>query len=95
VDTRATFPDGAAGSGLAGLRAYIHQHREKDFVDTLCRQILAFGLGRTLLISDDETISAMRDKLAADGYRFDNLIEAVVTSPQFLRKRANTEVIKE
>jgi hypothetical protein len=95
VDTRATFPGGEEGSGLAGLRIYIHQHRENDFVDTLCRQMLAYGLGRTLLISDDETISAMHDKLAADGLRFDNLIEAIVTSPQFLRKRANTEVTKE
>ena len=57
--------------------------------------MLAYGLGRTLLISDDETIRTMRDRLAADGYRFDNLIEVIVTSPQFLRKRANTEVTKE
>ncbi|MDB5290682.1 MAG: hypothetical protein JWL69_1923, partial [Phycisphaerales bacterium] len=32
VDTRATFPGGADGSGLAGLRAYIHERRENDFV---------------------------------------------------------------
>jgi Protein of unknown function (DUF1592)/Protein of unknown function (DUF1588)/Protein of unknown function (DUF1585) len=95
VDTRATFPGGADGSGLAGLRAYIHERRENDFVENLCRQMLAYGLGRTLLISDDETISAMRNKLATDGYRFDNLIEVIVTSPQFLNKRANTEVTKE
>ncbi len=95
VDTKARFPGGGEGSGPAGLRAYIHEHREKDFVDTICRQMLAYGLGRTLLISDDETIRAMRDRLAADGYRFDNLIEVIVTSPQFLRKRANTEVTKE
>ena len=58
VDTKATFPGGGEGSGLAGLRTYIHEHRENDFVDTLCRQMLAYGLGRTLLISDDETLSA-------------------------------------
>ncbi|MDB5289865.1 MAG: Protein of unknown function (DUF1587)/Protein of unknown function (DUF1592)/Protein of unknown, partial [Phycisphaerales bacterium] len=95
VDTRATFPGGADGSGLAGLRAYIHERRENDFVENLCRQMLAYGLGRTLLISDDETISAMRNKLATDGYRFDNLIDVIVASPQFLNKRANTEVTKE
>jgi mono/diheme cytochrome c family protein len=95
VDARATFPSGAEGSGLAGLRTYIHDRRENDFVENLCRRILAYGLGRTLLISDDETVAAMRNKLAADGYRFDNLIEVIVTSPQFLNKRANTQVSKE
>ncbi|HWE97691.1 MAG TPA: DUF1585 domain-containing protein, partial [Tepidisphaeraceae bacterium] len=95
VDARATFPGGAEGSGLAGLRSYIHDRREKDFVENLCRQMLAYGLGRTLLISDDETVAVMRDKLSADGYRFDNLIEVIVTSPQFLNKRANTQVTRE
>ena len=33
---------------------------------------------------DDDTVRAMRAKLAADGYRFGTLVESIVTSPQFL-----------
>ena len=95
VDARVTFPGGLEGSGLSGLRNYIHERRENDFLDNLSRQLLAYGLGRSLLLSDDQTIDAMHEKLSADGYRFDNLIEVIVTSPQFLNKRANTEVTKE
>jgi hypothetical protein len=87
VDTRATFPDGTEETGLEGLREYIKLHRESDFLDTFCRQLLAFGLGRTLMLSDDSTIREMRTKLSASGYRFDSVVESIVTSPQFLNKR--------
>ncbi len=39
VDTRAEFPGGRSGTGLIGLRDYIQDHRENDFVDNLCRKI--------------------------------------------------------
>jgi hypothetical protein len=94
VDTRATFPGGGEGDGLEGLRAYLRERRQDEFVDNLCRKLLAYALGRTLLPSDDELILDMRRKLAANGYRFGTLIEAVVTSPQFLNKRGDGEPAK-
>jgi hypothetical protein len=33
----------------------------------------------------------MKSRLAADGYRFDSLVETIVSSPQFLNKR-NTDI---
>jgi hypothetical protein len=87
VDAHAVFPGGAEGTGLDGLRAYIRDRRQGDFVDNLCRKLLAYALGRSLMLSDDPTIEAMRAKLAANDYRFDTLVESIVTSPQFLTKR--------
>ena len=49
--------------------------RQDDFVDNLCRKLLAYALGRSLLLSDDDTIDDMRTRLAADGYRFGSLVE--------------------
>ena len=37
--------------------------RQADFVDNLCRKLLAYGLGRGLQLSDDATIEAMRPAL--------------------------------
>ncbi|HLX60658.1 MAG TPA: DUF1592 domain-containing protein [Planctomycetota bacterium] len=91
VDTRATFPDGSEGAGLEGLRSYIRQKRQDDFLNHLCRELLAYGLGRSLILSDDATINDMRAKLAASNYRFDVLIESIVTSPQFHNKRVSAE----
>jgi mono/diheme cytochrome c family protein len=87
VDDAADFPGGAQETGVSGLRDYIHAHREKDFVDNLCRKMLAYGLGRTLILSDEPTVEEMRTKLAANGYRFDAIIESIVTTPQFLDRR--------
>ena len=87
VQTLATFPDGTTGSNLDDLRRYLKEHREQDFIDNLCRKLLAFGLGRTLLLSDDLLVDAMTQKLQDDRYRFGCLIESIVTSPQFLERR--------
>ena len=89
VDTRADFPGGFAGEGLAGLRAYLKSRRQADFVDTFCRKLLAYGLGRGLKASDDATLEAMHARLSADDHRFGGLVEAIVTSPQFRYKRVD------
>jgi hypothetical protein len=88
VDTQATFPGGSQGSGLSGLRAYIRANREKDFLDNISRKLLVYALGRSLLLSDEPLIQRMNARLAANGYRISALIDAIVTSPQFLNRRA-------
>jgi hypothetical protein len=92
VDSRATFPGGTEGAGLAGLQSYLRDHREAEFIDNLCRKLLSYALGRTLMLSDDGTIETMRDKLALNGNRFVSLVECIVSSPQFLNQRRREDV---
>jgi hypothetical protein len=87
VDSHAVFPGGAQGDGFEGLLAYIREHRQKDFLDNLSRKLLAFALGRSLLLSDEPTIEQMQAKLIASDYRFTPLVETIVSSPQFLNQR--------
>lgn len=89
VDTRAEFPGGGEGTGVAGLRTYLREYRQDEFLDNLCRKLLSYGLSRTLLISDEPLVQEMKSKLAANDYRFGTLVECIVTSPQFLNKRGN------
>ncbi len=91
VDASATFPGGTTGTGVDGLRAYIRQQRQDDFVANLSRKLMAYALGRSLLLSDELTIDTMRTTLAKDGYRFSSLVEGIVTSPQFRYKRSGEE----
>jgi hypothetical protein len=90
VDASATFPGGMAGAGVEGLRAYVRQHRETDFLDNLSRKLLAYALGRSLILSDDLLIEAMRARLIKNNYRFDSLVEGIVSSRQFLTKRSTS-----
>jgi Protein of unknown function (DUF1592)/Protein of unknown function (DUF1588)/Protein of unknown function (DUF1587)/Protein of unknown function (DUF1595)/Protein of unknown function (DUF1585) len=87
VDTAAAFPDGANASGFEGLRGYIREHRQNDFIDNFCRKLLAYSLGRSLRISDEPEIEHMKTVLAANGDRFTPLVDAIVTSRQFTNRR--------
>jgi hypothetical protein len=91
VDTRAAFPRGGEGEGFEGLRAYLRSTRRGEFVDNLCRKLLAYGLGRSLIPSDDATVEVMRSRLDADGGRFGAMVEAIVASPQFRNKRITVD----
>jgi hypothetical protein len=91
VQTGATFPDGADRSGLEGLRAYLREKRQNDYVDNLCRKLLSYALGRSVLPSDRKLLVAMRSRLEADGYAFGSLVESIVTSRQFLNKRCRDD----
>src|SRR5579862_4697783 len=87
VDTNAVFPGGSQGSGYEGVLAYIRGHREKDYIDNLCRKLLAYAVSRSLMLSDEPIIEQMKTNLAANGNRIDSLVETIVTSPQFLNRR--------
>ncbi len=87
VDTRAVFPGGSQGTGFEGVEAYIREHRQQDFIDNLCRKLLAYSLNRSLMLSDEPTVERMRTALAANGYRFSAMVDTIVTSPQFLNRR--------
>jgi hypothetical protein len=89
VDTQAVFPGGVSGTGFEGLRTYIHEHREKQFLANLSRKLLAYALGRSLQISDEPTIETMQARLVANRYRFASLIDVIVASPQFRMKRVS------
>ena len=87
VETAASFPDGSSGSGLEGLRGFMRARGQTEFVDNLCRELLVYALGRSLLRSDEPLVAEMRKDLAGGGYRFGLLVRDIVTSRQFLMKR--------
>lgn len=94
VSTAATFPGGHAGDGLKDLQLYLRMHRQNEYLDNLCRKLLSYALGRSLILSDDQLIRGMRTKLESDGFRFQSLIESIVASPQFLNKRGSDHIVR-
>jgi hypothetical protein len=89
VSDDAEFPRGVKGKGLSGLKSYLAQHRQTEFVEHLSRQIFSFALGRSLIPSDEPVLESMRERLLENEYRFQTLINEIVTSPQFLNQRGN------
>jgi hypothetical protein len=87
VSTTATFPGGHEGTGLKDLQAYLRKHRQEEYLDNLCRKLLSYSLGRSLILPDELLVREMRARLERDAFGFGSLIETIVTSPQFLRIR--------
>jgi hypothetical protein len=87
VDTNVEFPGGTNGAGMEGVETYIREHRQAEFVDNISRKLLSYALNRSLQLSDESILDRMDSRLPAKAYRFDTLVETIVTSPQFLNKR--------
>ena len=94
IDASATFPGGVQATGMTGVQSFIREHRQKDFIDGMARKLVSYALNRSLQLSDEPLVDRMEAALAAKDYRFDAMVEAVVTSPQFLNRRAPEPVAK-
>lgn len=87
VETAVTFPGDVKGEGVSGLKSFIKDHREENFVDNFSRKLLAFALGRSLQLSDEGLIDRMKDNLKANDYCFSAAALTIVQSPQFRTRR--------
>ncbi len=87
IEAVATFPGGDKGEGLDGVRNYIREHRQDDYLDNLSRKMLAFALSRSLQLSDEPLVERAVANLKKNDYRIDSLIETIIASPQFLNRR--------
>ena len=87
VDTAVIYPGGINGVGFDGLRDFIRDHRQPQFINNLSRKLLVYSLDRTLQLSDEALVDTMQTNLEKQGYGFDSLVETIVLSPQFRNKR--------
>ena len=90
VDASAPFPGSPDRTGLEGLRTYVKEKRQKDFLDNVGRKLLSYALGRTLQPSDDPILAEMQKRMAGSGYHFGTMIDTIVASKQFRNRRAST-----
>jgi Protein of unknown function (DUF1592)/Protein of unknown function (DUF1588)/Protein of unknown function (DUF1587)/Protein of unknown function (DUF1595)/Protein of unknown function (DUF1585) len=88
VDTNAVFPGGSQGSGYEGVETFIRENRQPEFLGNLSHKLLAYALNRSLQLSDEAVVDRMNSRMAANNCKISTLVETIVTSPQFLNKRA-------
>jgi hypothetical protein len=87
VEAIAEFPGGGQGEGLAGVRNYIRERRQDDYLENLSRKMLSYALSRSLLLSDEPILAQAQANLKRDDYQFGSLLETIISSPQFLNRR--------
>lgn len=87
VDDRGEFPDGAAFTGIDGLRKVIVKDRMDDLISHLSRKMLSYALGRQLEYYDEATVQEIIAAVERDDRRFRSLIRAIIRSPTFQMKQ--------
>ena len=81
------LPDGTTFSGPAGLKRALLETRHDDLVRQVVSKMLAYALGRQLEYYDEPTVRTILATLEADDYRFQTLLQQVVTSYPFRYKK--------
>ena len=92
VMDRSELKDGTVIEGLDGLRGYLREN-EDAFLETFCRKLAGYALGRGILLSDRALIDRMIAELKADELRPRTAIYALVESEQFIRRRGGNDEI--
>jgi hypothetical protein len=86
VEVNAKLPDGGELEGFAGLKAHLLEHEQRRFAEAFVRRILAYSLGRSLELVDDDTVHSLLRVFEESDYQIDELIVAITQSEPFQTK---------
>lgn len=86
IDVTGQLPDGRAFSGPAGLKEILLSQKDR-FARTMAAKLLTFALGRGLERADNPVVDEMTAALRADGYKFATLVNQIVLSDPFQKRR--------
>jgi hypothetical protein len=87
IDAKGELPEGQTFNGPGELRKVLVAQKD-DFVEALTEKLLTYALGRGLTNSDRCTVREIAEATAKDGYRFSALVNGIVTSDAFQKRRA-------
>ncbi|MEM7015029.1 MAG: DUF1585 domain-containing protein, partial [Verrucomicrobiota bacterium] len=85
IDARSQLPDGTALEGVGSIKKHLLDNRE-IFTRCLLTKLLEYGAGRKLSVGDRLVVDALVENEPEDGYLFQDLIQAAVTSEVFRAK---------
>jgi len=88
IDANATLPGNIQINGPDSLRQLLLAKKDQ-FVRSLVEKMITYGLGRGIDPSDRATVDDICDDVAAHGYRFSSMIESIVKSDAFQKRRTN------
>ncbi|HLK18183.1 MAG TPA: DUF1592 domain-containing protein [Bryobacteraceae bacterium] len=90
IDASGTLPNGKSFSGPSDLKQILLADKD-TFTKCLASKLLTYALGRGLEASDRATVESIASETAAGGYRFSQLILAIVNSPSFQMRRGEVQ----
>ena len=89
VDSSGSLPDGRAFHGPVELKTILKTTPDA-FVKGLSEKMLTYALGRGIERYDKPVLASVETRMAADGYRFSDLILGIVNSVPFQTRVGRT-----
>ena len=87
VDASAQLPDGSKFNGPAELRKVLLSHSD-EFLTTMTEKLMVYALGRGLDASDAPAVRKIKRDATRENYKFESLIQGIVTSTPFTMRMA-------
>ena len=91
VDASGTLPDGKSFNGPGELKKILLD-KKQSFVRNLNEKLLTYAIGRGVESTDKCNIDEMAKQVAAKGFRFSSLVDAVIMSDPFRKRRGDVPV---
>jgi len=88
IDSSATLSSGETFSGPSGLREFLLSNPDR-FVSATVERLMTYALGRELDARDQPAVRKILRDTAAGGYRFVDVITAIVKSVPFQMRQAS------
>jgi hypothetical protein len=89
IDTSGELYTGESFSGPAELRSLLAQSKREAFVRCLSEAMLTYAIGRGLDYYDKPAIGSISAQVENGGYRFSQLVRAVIDSVPFQQRRGD------
>ena len=83
VDAKATLPDGHEVNGLVELKRYLLTKKRQHFARAMVSRMLAYFLGRSLELSDYETVDELTAEFIKSDFKLRKLIQLISASEAF------------
>jgi hypothetical protein len=87
IDASGSLPEGERFDGPVELKKVL-VGRKDEFVRCLVEKMMTYALGRGMENHDRPTVKGIATAVAKDGYRFSALVDEIVASDAFQKRRA-------
>lgn len=86
VDASSRLFNGREIDGIRGLKRYLLEDRQDQFVSALVHKMMTFALGRPLAFADRSSLEDIIGSIRQNGDGLATVVREIVTSPMFLAR---------
>ncbi len=91
IDASGELLSGETFKDIRGLKRILRETKQAEFYRCLTEKMLIYALGRGIDVKDTATVDDLVDELTTAEGQFSVLINGIIHSPQFQRRRLTTD----